>query len=382
MKKNSKQRLFEVMTRLDKTFKEQLNEGADKSFTLKGNEFPVYFKFEQYDKNGSLAVELWDEEGPFASVSSNLPESDTLPQDEFFLKNWGENELLAKELVDMGMVIPTGQDSEIGAQSYKIKPEYSQAGGVSEEIGDEGEGEVVSEDDDFFEITAPVNSEDAEMFVRIVNQGIDSHLEAFTKSKFDVRQGTLGTRRSFNFHKDELPILLRRLRELGTEEGDQWADDIENYDENLNEVSSMNEINYDDAQEYKGDHANRIKEALNEFNAKTVNVVRYANASLGDQKDVVCSTRVNVIANAYNEQNPFKLSIGLKLFGDNQDLIIIDFYENIKWEQVFYKDKWVTAEKDTLIFLEKFVRQAAPYVGLDEQTINAIVDDLNKQLRM
>ncbi len=61
------------------------------------------------------------------------------------------------------------------------------------------------------------------MFVKVVNQGIDSHLEAFTKSKFQDS----GTRLTLEFADSELPILVRRLRELGTAQAVQWANDIE-----------------------------------------------------------------------------------------------------------------------------------------------------------
>lgn len=215
-----------------------LKEDEDKTFMLDGEDLPVFFKLERYDKNGGLAVELWDAEGPYAMISSNLETSGTLPKDEFFLKHWGENENLAQELINKKVIIPTGQqDEDLGAQSYKIAPEYSQ-GGVVEET--DGGGEVAPDDgDEFFEITTPVGSEDEQLFIGVVNQGIDAHLEAFVKSKFDVRKGDFTTRRVFNFHKSELPLLLRRLRELGTEEADMWADDIENYDSNLDEMTRI-----------------------------------------------------------------------------------------------------------------------------------------------
>ena len=79
---------------------------------------------------------------------------------------------------------------------------------------------------EFLPIDTPINSADYKLFAGIVNQGIDSHLEGFTKSKFEksARPG----RFLFNFHKSELPILLRRLEEEGTEEADSWAEDIKN----------------------------------------------------------------------------------------------------------------------------------------------------------
>jgi hypothetical protein len=94
------------------------------------------------------------------------------------------------------------------------------------------------ESNEYLPITTPLSSADDKLFTGIVNQGIDSHLEGFTQSKFDVR----GNRRIFNFHKSELPILLRRLEELGTEEALKWKDDIENYkEEPLDETVGLNE---------------------------------------------------------------------------------------------------------------------------------------------
>jgi hypothetical protein len=76
---------------------------------------------------------------------------------------------------------------------------------------------------DFFNITCLLGGDDDEMFVKVVNQGIDGYLQAFTESKFSVQ----GNRRVLDFHVSELPILLRRLRELEESEADMWADDIE-----------------------------------------------------------------------------------------------------------------------------------------------------------
>jgi hypothetical protein len=124
MKTIGKQRLFEVMGRLDKTFMPKLNENVQgKSFTLNlfGEETPVSFSLDHYT-NGALFVGLMDEEGPYADVSVNLPESKELAPDEFFLKNWSENEELANELIKKGIILPTGKQSKMGARSYKINP--------------------------------------------------------------------------------------------------------------------------------------------------------------------------------------------------------------------------------------------------------------------
>lgn len=109
----------------------------------------------------------------------------------------------------------------------------------------ENEWEEISvteqQDDNFLPISTPVGSLDDKLFTEIVKQGIDSSLEGFTKSKFEIKTGSLGNRKLFNFHKTEIPILLRRLDELGTEEAQQWKEDIENYEKNIGEISE--EIN-------------------------------------------------------------------------------------------------------------------------------------------
>ena len=82
---------------------------------------------------------------------------------------------------------------------------------------------------DFLPITTPVGSPDDKLFTEVVNQGIDSHLEGFVKSKFEIKNSSLGNRRIFNFHREEIPILLRRLEEIGTPEALQWKEDVEKY---------------------------------------------------------------------------------------------------------------------------------------------------------
>jgi hypothetical protein len=130
MKKTDRKRLNEVMQRLDKTFKPRLNESPEKTFTLNlwGEDEQVYFELNRYRNNDALAVELMTPmEGSYAMVSVNVPESAELPKDEFFLKDWSENEPVAKALIDMGVIIPTGKRTGsrfIVANSYKINPEY------------------------------------------------------------------------------------------------------------------------------------------------------------------------------------------------------------------------------------------------------------------
>ena len=72
-------------------------------------------------------------------------------------------------------------------------------------------------------ITCRVGSEDFKLFSSIIDQGIDSHLEGFTESKFVIEDGRL----KMSMSKNDIKILVRRLRELDDENADQWADDIE-----------------------------------------------------------------------------------------------------------------------------------------------------------
>ncbi len=76
-------------------------------------------------------------------------------------------------------------------------------------------------------ISMLARSSDGKLFVSIWDQGIDSHLEAFTASKFRIEDTIVGQRIHFDFDLKEIPILTRRLRELDTDEANQWADDIE-----------------------------------------------------------------------------------------------------------------------------------------------------------
>ena len=60
---------------------------------------------EQYE-SGQLAVFLWDEAGPLAELSVDMPELD-LARDEFVFKLYGENAVLVSELCDSGLILPT-----------------------------------------------------------------------------------------------------------------------------------------------------------------------------------------------------------------------------------------------------------------------------------
>lgn len=68
---------------------------------------------------------------------------------------------------------------------------------------------------------------DVELLAKVVNQGIDSRLEAFTKST--ISDCNAYNRCTFTVHPDEMSIMLRRLTELwdaGHYRAGMMADDI------------------------------------------------------------------------------------------------------------------------------------------------------------
>lgn len=92
---------------------------------------------------------------------------------------------------------------------------------------------------DFISIGTPVNSKDYDLFKSIVNMGIDSRLQGFTKSQFFFDCGKF----HFHFHKAEKSILLRRLNILideTDEKGD--ADDIEYLEMWIRDIKDYNKL--------------------------------------------------------------------------------------------------------------------------------------------
>jgi hypothetical protein len=76
-------------------------------------------------------------------------------------------------------------------------------------------------------ITTPLCTSDYILFKSIIEQGIDSHLEAFTESTFEEKLVNGQPRLVMDFNGKDIPILIRRLEECGTEEASQWAEDID-----------------------------------------------------------------------------------------------------------------------------------------------------------
>ncbi len=120
-----------------------------------------------------------------------------------------------------------------------VKPEWKgleEIAGIDETASVNSQGELNNFDFNdeieimgppFIPITIPIsNKSDINLFYTVINQGIDSSLEGFTKSKFGVKHTSLGKRIVLNFHQDELPILIKRLEAIGSKEAEMWANDL------------------------------------------------------------------------------------------------------------------------------------------------------------
>lgn len=294
MKKDSKQRLFEVMTRLDKTFKPKLNESinelnidtyAKQMNTTHNYPWDKFFASRGGDNNNNKRPD-WDKKGSVNNLSRDrfieefykiYPMGTTVIQ-----TNQGEYAFSGIDF-NAGYTLYglffKGKHSDYEGQTVQILIQHSKVGNNMPqkdgyyidynankhiEITDPKSEELImdmlkynvgrdansfnpkikgineNDSEQFFPVSTPVGSEDDALFIEIINQGIDSSLEGFTKSNFEVKPGSLGNRRIFNFHKDELPILLRRLGEIGTPEAQQWIEDIQNQENNIQELEETN----------------------------------------------------------------------------------------------------------------------------------------------
>jgi hypothetical protein len=63
----------------------------------------ISFSIEQYALGGT-AVEAWDEDGPYATISVKIPGAPALPEGHFYLKDWSENEPIARAMFAAGII--------------------------------------------------------------------------------------------------------------------------------------------------------------------------------------------------------------------------------------------------------------------------------------
>lgn len=88
------------------------------AITAWGETLEVTPDFSRYS-NGRLAVLLNCSEGPYAKLTTNLPE-EPLAEDEVFIKDWAENEYLVEALTDAGWIEMTGRKVPVGFGFAKV----------------------------------------------------------------------------------------------------------------------------------------------------------------------------------------------------------------------------------------------------------------------
>jgi hypothetical protein len=91
-----------------------------------GESYEVSLSVAQYSNNGATAVQLMSDEGPFSTISVNLPESGLLSKGQFFGKHWSENEGILEQLVAQGAIKKVAGISPVasgfinGIEAYEV----------------------------------------------------------------------------------------------------------------------------------------------------------------------------------------------------------------------------------------------------------------------
>ncbi len=88
------------------------------TFTAYGDTFTLSPKVDRYS-NDRLAISFFDEEGPYAKLTVNLPDQH-LNEGELFVKDWSENEFLVRALLQEGWLTPTGREVQSGYVFPKV----------------------------------------------------------------------------------------------------------------------------------------------------------------------------------------------------------------------------------------------------------------------
>ena len=128
---------------------------------------------------------------------------------------------------------------------------------------------------DFFPIETPYSSEEYKIMKDVVNVGIDSHLEAFTKSEFK-KSPNWNNKFLWNIHNSELPLLYRRMEELYNKTQNEdvldFMNDIqdvaqkpEEVEESVSLAETTDTEKYEDVVFLQGDEAEETMNILDEL---------------------------------------------------------------------------------------------------------------------
>lgn len=88
------------------------------TFTAHDQTFTVWPEVGHYS-NGRLAIKFFDQEGPFSTITTNLPDQH-LNEGEVFVKDWSENEVLVNALLEAGWLTLTGREVQSGYVFPKV----------------------------------------------------------------------------------------------------------------------------------------------------------------------------------------------------------------------------------------------------------------------
>jgi len=82
------------------------------TYVALGTTYTVWLERAVY-ANGRLAISLFDNEGPVATATVNIPEADLAPG-EVLIKTWAENEPMLDFIIQNKIGIDTGREVEAG----------------------------------------------------------------------------------------------------------------------------------------------------------------------------------------------------------------------------------------------------------------------------
>lgn len=80
---------------------------------FKHRNFELEIQEEIYENNGRICLQLWDKEGPYATLTTNIPEAELAPG-EFLIKSWSENHAIAESALRSGLFEDTGRRVRTG----------------------------------------------------------------------------------------------------------------------------------------------------------------------------------------------------------------------------------------------------------------------------
>lgn len=138
MKKDSRQRMYEVMGRLDKTFKPRLNEGFEEIEATDNEEIPAEIGGGEEISGEMGTGEEQEEKSPEEKLSELTAKVDEIYA---LLHGSGEEEEMSDEL-------PAEEPEEIGIETGEVDPENLQEWNFDKKKGEKKEKEETSAEEE------------------------------------------------------------------------------------------------------------------------------------------------------------------------------------------------------------------------------------------